>query len=115
MPEVPVLTGDEPAPARLIPDFDNALLSHADRTRIMPPLAWPTFRDNVTTPTLLVDGFVAGYWKPAGKGAAIAIELHALAPVSAAARREVETEASTLLAMLESRADAGAVRWVEGD
>lgn len=114
VPDAPILTGDEAAPARLLPDFDNALLSHADRTRIVPPLDWPTLRDNVTTPTILVDGFVAGYWKPTGKGAGTAIELHALAPVGAAARGGVETEAAALLAMLEPRADAGAVRWVPG-
>jgi hypothetical protein len=113
VPDVPILTGDEPAPARLLPDFDNALLSHADRTRIVPPLPWPTLGDNVTAPTFLVDGLVAGYWKPAGKGAAMAIELHPLAVVAPAGRREVEAEASALLAMLEPRADPGAIRWVE--
>ena len=61
-----------------------------------------------------VDGFVAGYWKPAGKGTATGIELHPLAPVAPAARPDVETEASALLAMLEPRADPGAIRWVEG-
>jgi hypothetical protein len=113
VPDAPILTGDEPAPVRLLPDYDNALLAHADRTRIVPPLDWPSLGDNVTMPTFLVDGFVAGYWKPAGTGAAVAIEVHPLAPVGPAARHEVEAEAAALLAMLEPRADPGAVRWVE--
>jgi hypothetical protein len=109
-----LLGGDEPAPTRLLPDYDNALLAHADRTRIVPPLDWPSLGDNVTMPAFLVDGYVAGMWKPSGKGASMAIELRALAPVVAADRREVEAEASALLAMLEPRADPGALRWVEG-
>ena len=113
VPDAPILTGDEPAPARLLPDYDNALLSHADRTRIVPPLPWPSLGDNVTAPALLVDGFVAGYWKPVGRGSATAIELHPLAAVTPAARLEVEAEAASLLAMLEPRADPGAIRWVE--
>jgi hypothetical protein len=101
-------------PVRLLPDYDNALLAHADRTRIVPPLEWPKLGDNVTMPTFLVDGFVAGMWKPAGRGAAAAIDLRALTPVSARDRASVEAEASSLLAMLEPRADPGAVRWVAG-
>ena len=111
----PILTGDEPAPARLLPDYDNALLSHADRTRIVPPLPWPSLGDNITMPTFLVDGFAAGYWKPLGKGAAMRIEVHPLTAVSGADRVAVETEASSLLAMLEPRADPGAIHWVEPD
>jgi hypothetical protein len=113
IPDAPVLTGEEPAPARLLPDYDNALLSHADRSRIVTPLPWPSLGDNVTMPAFLADGFVAGYWKPAGKGAATAIELRALAPVTPAARRDLEAEASALLALLEPRADPGAVRWFD--
>ena len=106
-----LLTGDEPAPVRLLPDYDNALLAHADRARIVPSLEWPKLGDNITMPTFLVAGFVAGMWKPAGNGAAAAIEFHALAPLAPVARRDAEAEASALLAMLEPRADLGAVRW----
>ncbi len=113
VPDAPLLAGDEPAPARLLPDYDNALLAHADRTRIVPPLDWPSLGDNVTMPTILVDGFVAGMWKPAGRGAAMAIELTALAPLGLPDRVDVEAEASALLEMLEPRADPGAIRWVE--
>ena len=110
-PEAPVPTGDEPAPVRLLPDYDNALLAHADRSRIMPALEWPSLGDNVTAPTFLVDGFVAGIWKPLGRGRGATIELRAMSRLSAASRHEVESEASSLLAMLEPHADPGAVRW----
>ena len=52
---------DTPVPPRFLPDYDNALLAHADRTRIFdvkgratPPIGKPSF---------LVDGFVQGTWK----------------------------------------------------
>ena len=110
-PGAPVLTGDEPAPVRLLPDYDNALLAHDDRSRIVPALEWPSLGDNVTTPTFLVDGFVAGIWKPVGRGPAASIELRAMTGLSAAQRREVEAEACSMLAMLEPHADPGAIRW----
>src|SRR5690242_7785353 len=36
VPRGPRPAADSPAPVRLLPDFDNILLGHADRTRIMP-------------------------------------------------------------------------------
>jgi len=51
-------------PVRFLPEFDNILLSHADRSRILPE----QYRSRVFTSngiirsTILVDGFVAGTW-----------------------------------------------------
>jgi hypothetical protein len=59
---VPEETG---APARLLPAFDNVLLGHADRTRIMSEDArsrWGAVRNGVFPPTFLVDGFLRGTW-----------------------------------------------------
>jgi len=56
---------DTPAPPRFLPEYDNVLLSHADRSRIIsdnrhPPL----FPGNGgALGTLLVDGFFRGTWK----------------------------------------------------
>ena len=50
---------DTPAPPRFLPEFDNALLSHDDRARIIPPPSGqPWWRGSI-----LVDGFVAGTWR----------------------------------------------------
>jgi hypothetical protein len=115
VPDAPIATGDEPAPVRLLPDFDNATLSHQDRTRIVPAgLRWPELGDNVTAPVFLVDGFVAGVWKPVGKGADLVIELRPMSTIGPADRAAVEAEVAGLLAMLEPRADPGAVRWLDG-
>jgi hypothetical protein len=50
-----------PAPLRFLPEYDNALLAHADRTRIFPHEH--RTRVGIGTPTVLVDGFVRGTWR----------------------------------------------------
>jgi hypothetical protein len=57
--------GDRLAPVRFLPEFDNLLLSHSDRTRVIAE----EHRSKVFLPglrvraTILVDGFVRGGWK----------------------------------------------------
>ena len=63
LPDAAIEDADLPAPVRFLPDYDNALLSHDDRSRIIQPLRWPALGDNVTAPVYLVDGTVAGIWK----------------------------------------------------
>lgn len=60
-----LVDADVPTPPRFLPEYDNVLLSHADRSRIWPagwqmPLA-PG--DGARLGTLLVDGFAAGTWR----------------------------------------------------
>ena len=63
--DAPLPDPETPAPPRFLPDYDNVLLSHADRTRIIAE----DHRKRLMTPngvgpgTVLVDGFVAGTWK----------------------------------------------------
>ena len=61
-----------PAPPRFLPDYDNLILSHADRARIVSEaVRMRLVRPNMVVPgTVLVDGFVRGTWtfdKPAKK------------------------------------------------
>ncbi|MEW2133817.1 winged helix DNA-binding domain-containing protein [Streptomyces sp. NPDC005435] len=65
LPDAPLPDGDTPAPVRLLPEYDNLLLSHHDRTRVIPDEHRPrVFRPGGRVlPTVLLDGFVAGTWK----------------------------------------------------
>jgi hypothetical protein len=64
LPDAPRPDPDTPAPPRFLPEFDNLLLSHADRTRVIPPAhRGSTWQGNVSHCTLLVDGFLAGLWR----------------------------------------------------
>ncbi|SDM72596.1 winged helix DNA-binding domain-containing protein [Allokutzneria albata] len=86
---------DTPAPARLLPAFDNALLGHADRTRIisgedrkriMPGRA-------LVLPTFLIDGRVHGSWSLSGGE----LRLTPFRPLTADDRAAIEAEAQRLL------------------
>ncbi|HET9782784.1 MAG TPA: winged helix DNA-binding domain-containing protein [Candidatus Dormibacteraeota bacterium] len=59
-------SGDVEAPVRLIPDYDNILLAHSDRTRIMPDgRHLGMFSSNgVMQGAVLIDGFVRAMWVP---------------------------------------------------
>jgi Winged helix DNA-binding domain len=66
LPAAPRPDPETPAPPRLLPDYDNVLLAHADRTRIMAPGQHVgLFSSNgIMKGSVLVDGFVAGGWIP---------------------------------------------------
>ncbi|WP_371575467.1 winged helix DNA-binding domain-containing protein [Streptomyces sp. NBC_01314] len=64
LPDAPRPDPETPAPPRLLPEFDNLLLSHADRSRVVPPdLKGRSWQGNQAHRTFLVDGFLAGIWK----------------------------------------------------
>ncbi|NEA67344.1 winged helix DNA-binding domain-containing protein [Streptomyces sp. SID12488] len=64
LPDAPRPDPDTPAPPRFLPEFDNLLLSHADRTRVVPAdLKGRTWTGNQAHCVLLVDGFLVGLWR----------------------------------------------------
>jgi hypothetical protein len=65
LPSAPRPGGDVPAPARLVAEFDNLVLSHADRSRVISAEhASRRYTVNGVIPgSVLIDGFVAGMWR----------------------------------------------------
>ena len=65
LPRAPLPDPETPAPPRLVPRFDNLVLSHADRSRILGDLAPSRIVTNngLVHATILVDGLVAGTWQ----------------------------------------------------
>jgi Winged helix DNA-binding domain len=64
LPRAPLPPGDTPAPPRLLPMWDNTLLSHADRTRVISDQHRAALvTGGILFPAFLVDGFVAGRWR----------------------------------------------------
>ncbi|MBO0889849.1 MAG: AlkZ family DNA glycosylase [Acidothermales bacterium] len=66
LPDAPRPDADTPAPVRLVAEFDNLLLSHAERTRVISDEHRARLfgtRNAVFPGTVLVDGFVAGTWR----------------------------------------------------
>ncbi|QHW32014.1 winged helix DNA-binding domain-containing protein [Paenibacillus rhizovicinus] len=65
VPDAPLPDENTPAPVRFLAEFDNILLSHADRSRILPEAYRPlVFTENgIIRSAILVGGFVSGLWK----------------------------------------------------
>lgn len=97
LPEAPRPDPDTPAPPRFLPELDNLLLSHADRTRVIPPEYWGrSWQGNQAYRTLLVDGFLAGVWKPAGD----ALLIEPFGTLTKAQREAVREEGERMLAVM---------------
>ncbi|MGC0328781.1 hypothetical protein RKD23_001771 [Streptomyces sp. SAI-170] len=94
LPDAPRPDPDTPAPPRFLPEFDNLLLSHADRTRVVPPEHWgSTWQGNTVHCTLLVDGFLAGVWKLLDD----TLVIQPFTTLTRARRAEVEQEGRRML------------------
>lgn len=107
--EVP---GDTPAPVRFLSKWDQLLLAHARRERVLPEALRSTVirKNGDVLPTFLVDGVVAGWWDAPLKKAAT-LTLRPLVPLAARQRRAVAAEAEGLLGWLRPDAGTREVRW----
>ncbi|WP_029288033.1 winged helix DNA-binding domain-containing protein [Cellulomonas sp. HZM] len=100
VPDGPRPDGETPAPVRFLPDYDDALLAHADRTRVFADDDRRTLQspNGVLPGTFLHDGRVAGSWRIVRTSVARGRELATLVvtpfrPPTSTGRREVEQEA----------------------
>ncbi|MFI7405267.1 winged helix DNA-binding domain-containing protein [Streptomyces sp. NPDC049541] len=94
LPDAPRPDAETPAPPRFLPEFDNLLLSHADRTRVVPAEYWGrSWVGNQVYCTFLVDGFLAGVWR-LGEGALV---VEPFGTLGKAQRAELEEQAVRML------------------
>jgi hypothetical protein len=95
----PLPPANTPAPVRFLPKWDNTLLAHADRSRVLPDELRKVVigKNGDVTQTFLVDGMVAGAWS-SDKGGKVTVASYA--PLPRVARRAVEDEAARLEAWL---------------
>jgi hypothetical protein len=120
LPDAPLPAPETPAPPRFLPEYDNLLLSHADRSRIVSEddrkrLATA---NGVGPGTFLVDGFVRGTWKIERRGDAATLLIDPLMPgerpLSSEDRAGLEDEGARLLEFVEPEAAGYDVRFVAG-
>lgn len=80
LPDAPVATGDEPAPPRFLPWFDNLLLGHDDRSRVLPY----GHRLGVVggNAFVLVDGFARATWRIQRSPQLATLHIQPLEPLS---------------------------------
>lgn len=107
LPEATLPDPDTPAPARLVAPFDNLVIGHADRTRVISDdHRRRVFTINgIVKGTVLVDGFVAGSWRLDQRQSAATLAVEPFVRLAAADRAAVAAEAGRLL---EFAAPAGA-------
>ncbi|MFF0271626.1 winged helix DNA-binding domain-containing protein [Kribbella sp. NPDC004536] len=103
VPDGPLPDADTPAPVRFLPEFDNLLLSHADRRRVNPAgrtVPLPP-GNGAAMGTVLIDGDYAADWRH-HRGADASLRVTTHAPVTRAARDAIEAEAVELLGLIGS-------------
>jgi hypothetical protein len=107
LPRAPRPAEDTPAPVRFLPDWDNVLLSHADRTRVIDD----PHRKLISTgnlgllSTFTIDGRVAGRWRIARARRTATLTLDPFAKLAPAARKALEAEGLALVSFVEPDAE----------
>ena len=113
---------DTPVPARLLYDYDNVLLSHDDRSRVIDPevsARWPVVDNGVQHPAILLDGRTAGYWALVREGRGkpedpTGLVLTPLRTLRTGERPALRAEARRLLAFLAPGAGMRTVSFAVG-
>jgi hypothetical protein len=100
LPDAPRPDADMKVPVRFLPEYDNVLLSHAVRTRIVSEddRKYLFGGGGVLTSTILVDGFVHGSWKILRKGKAGTLEIKPYRPLAKRDIAALTAEGKRLLA-----------------
>jgi len=115
LPDAPRPDADVPAPVRLLPEFDNLVLAHDDRTRVIADEHRPlvTTKNLRVKATFLVDGVVAGTWTVAVKRKVATLELAPFAKLPRRAVTALEREGEALLRFAEPDARERDVKLAE--
>jgi hypothetical protein len=103
LPDAPRPNPATPAPPRFLPDYDNVLLGHADRTRIVSDEVRK--RLGIGRATLLVDGIVSGVWKIKRARNSATLVVETFEPLADEDRTAVAEEGERLLKFVAG--DAG--------
>jgi len=117
LPDAPRPRADVVAPPRFLPEFDNVLLAHVDRSRILPT----EHRRSVFTTaglmsgTVLIDGFVRGRWTIQRARRDATLTIAPSAGVAANDRAQLTKEGKRFLAFVDPAAELLDVRIVRGD
>ncbi|MYD10474.1 MAG: winged helix DNA-binding domain-containing protein [Chloroflexi bacterium] len=112
LPELSVSDAEAPAPIRFLPEYDNILIAHRDRRRILPE----QHRKKVFVSagrvlgTVIIDGFVGAVWRVQQDKARATLHVSLFEDTALAARDAIEAEG---LALLRFIADGAEVYRVE--
>ena len=107
LPDAPRPSAEEPAPARFLPEFDNLVLAHADRTRLIADehRRYLTTKNLRVNATVLYDGEVCATWTVKRTAKAATLEITPFDRLPTKGQQALEAEG---LALLEANEPASA-------
>lgn len=106
VPDGPLPDPDTPAPPRFLPEYDNLLIGHHDRTRVIDH----AYRHVIFAGTLLVDGFVRATWSIKWARETATLTIEPLRRLTKTDRLAVSEEGERLLTFAASEAARRDVR-----
>ena len=114
LPDAPRPDPDIPAPARFLYDYDNLLLSHADRSRfITDDYHKQGFTMDGPMPCIiLIDGFTNGTWKIVRQRRDATLTIKPFKRLSPKDRTALTEEGARLLAFAEPDADTHDIKFI---
>ncbi len=117
LPGAPLPAEDVPAPVRFLPEYDNLLLSHSNRTRVIadehrPKVYLPGLR---VAATILVDGFVRGAWKIEKSKTSATLVITPFEKLTKKDRGALVEEGERLVRFVEPNLKSFEVRFAESD
>ena len=115
LPDLSIVDGRTPAPVRFLPEFDNLLLAHQDRSRVVPEpqrakVYLPALR---VAATVLIDGFVGATWTTEHVKHTARLLIHPFDNLNTPTRKALLNEAEQLIRFVEPDAQSFEVRIVE--
>ena len=102
LPDAPRPDPDTPAPVRYLPEYDNVLLGHADRSRFgADERVAALFGERpIGLGAILVDGTVCGTWRVRRERERATLDIRTIDPVSPTVGAAVDDEGAALLDVL---------------
>ncbi len=115
LPEASRPDPDTLAPPRFLPEFDNLILSHADRSRVIAEEYRKLIasKNGMVPATFLVDGFVRGTWKSERTRGRAALEIKPFDPLAKEDRDAMAEEGERLIRFTGEGAEAFEIRFAK--
>jgi len=112
LPDAPRPDAEAPAPVRFLADFDNLLLSHADRSRFISDddRKTMTYAQGPFPGMLMVDGSAVGQWHLVREAGAVTMILRVARRLSTEDEAAVRAEADAMLRFYVPTAEARSVQ-----
>jgi hypothetical protein len=115
LPDAPRPNPNTPSPPRFLPEFDNLILSHAERTRVIADDYRKVIasKNGMVPATVLVDGFVHGTWKTERTRGKATLVIEPFEPLPKKYHGALAEEGERLIRFVGKRTETTEVRFAE--